>query len=58
MSGAFLKKREAHGQKNKTARFLATSLALLLSLSVAIFSFLGFFMGSQSTDTIRQVSRM
>ena len=45
-------------QRNNMAWFLTTSLVLLLSLSVAIFSFLGLFLNRQSADTIREVSQM
>jgi len=44
--------------KNKTTQFLRTSLILVLTLSVAIFSFLAIFMKHQSTATIREVSKM
>lgn len=44
--------------KNKTTQFLSTSLILVLTLSVAIFSFLAIFMNHQSASTIREVSQM
>ena len=43
---------------NKTTRFLSTSLVLVLTLSLAIFSFLAFFLNRQSASSIREVSRM
>jgi len=45
-------------QQNKTTRFLRTSLALVLTVSVAIFASLAFFLNRQSADTIRAVSQM
>jgi len=45
-------------QQNKTTRFLRTSLVLVLTVSVAIFSSLAFFLNRQSADTIRAVSQM
>ncbi len=44
--------------KNKTTRFLTTSVILVLILSVTAFSFLAHFLNRQSASTIRQVSRM
>ena len=44
--------------KNKTTRFLTTSVILVLILSVTAFSFLALFLNRQSASTIRQVSRM
>ncbi|MBD5160977.1 MAG: response regulator [Oscillibacter sp.] len=44
--------------KNKTSRFLATSLVLVLIVSIAIFSFLAVFLNRQSASTIREVSQM
>ena len=48
-----------HGKiKKGTTHFLTTSLVLILTLSVAIFSFLAIFMARQSASTIREVSQM
>lgn len=44
--------------KNRTTSFLAVSLALVLILSVALFSFLAIFLNKQSASTIREVSHM
>ena len=44
--------------KNQTMRVLKVSLATVLVISVAVFSFLAFFLNQQSAKTIREVSRM
>ena len=44
--------------KNDTSRFLATSLALVLTVSIAIFTSLAFFLNRQSAGAIREVSHM
>ncbi len=45
-------------QQPKTSRFLLISLTLLFTLTVCIFSFLGFYMSHKSRETIRAVSQM
>ena len=44
--------------KVKTTQFLKTSLILVLTLSLATFTFLAFFMSHQSASTIREVSQL
>ena len=44
--------------KIKTTQFLKTSLILVLTLSLSIFTFLALFMSHQSASTIREVSQM
>ena len=44
--------------KNKTTRFLATSLAAVVLLCVCVFSFLAFHMSRESTQTINQVGTL
>ena len=44
--------------KNKTTRFLATSLAAVVLLCVCVFSFLAFHMNRESTQTINQVGTL
>ena len=44
--------------KIKTTQFLKTSLILVLTLSLSIFTFLALFMNHQSASTIREVSQM
>ena len=41
--------------KIKTTQFLKTSLILVLTLSLSIFTFLALFMSHQSASTIRMV---
>ena len=47
-----------HNQKNRTTKFLRTSLVLVLAVSIAIFSSLAIFLNQQSASTIREVSQM
>ena len=44
--------------KIKTTQFLKTSLILVLTLSLSIFTFLALFMSHQSASTIREISQM
>jgi len=46
------------GQRNKTTRFLLTSIIAVLVISIAIFTFLGIYINWQSAGTIQEVSRM
>ena len=41
--------------KNKTTHFLAVSLAAVLVLCVAVFSFLAYYMNKKTMDTISEV---
>lgn len=43
--------------KNKTTRFLVISLVLASVLCIGLFTFLAFFMGQRSTETIGTVGR-
>jgi len=45
-------------QKNKMARFLRVSLALVLCISLALFGFMGFYMSRKSTNAIREIGRI
>ena len=47
-----------HNQKNRTTKFLRTSLVLVLAVSIAIFASLAVFLNRQSASTIRDVSQM
>ena len=44
--------------RDKTSRFLITSLVTIVILSIGVFSYLAFFLNQQSASTIREVSRM
>ena len=44
--------------RNRTSRFLITSLVIIVILSIGVFSYLAFFLNQQSDSTIREVSRM